>query len=411
MRAVRGARRDGESGGPIVTAGLAIATAAYLLWSTEGVSLPAPLPAGLSYRAAWIAVAALVAAVITVRSRRLRPIDLLAAVAIAAFVVSAAHESGARPMRDLELYLRAAERFVRGEVVYLATPIAVPPADQADLPFLYPPVTLPLFAALAALPPAAAVAAWGAGSLAAAVIGLRLIGVSWRWTVLLLLSPPFFHGLWAGNVAPLAFALFAAGPRLAAALPLSAVFKLYNGLTALWLVRERRWGAIAGATAIVAGAVSLSLPITGVARWAEWLDGLGHYQTSQGVVPDLLGMALPHFLPAPVALALAVAFLLAALAVGGRDSLARLGLATVVASPSLFTHGFLFALPAFLGLQVPWALAALGVVGGPAQGAAWWIPVAVVVASWTIASLRRSGSGGEVDPLAGADGPWPRRSA
>ena len=44
----------------------------------------------------------------------------------------------------------------------------------------------------------------------------------------------------------------------------------------------------------------------------------------------------------------------------GREGLARLGLASVVASPSLYIHGFVFAVPSFLRLRAEWLWLAAG---------------------------------------------------
>ena len=79
----------------------------------------------------------------------------------------------------------------------------------------------------------------------------------------------------------------------------------------------------------------------------------------------------------------------------GLDGLARFGVATVVASPSLFTHGFLVALPAFLGLRPIAALARLGFTS-VAPGLGWWLSIVLVVVASVATVLRRS-----------AGGPWP----
>lgn len=407
VRSLGGMRRLGPA--PLLSAVLAVAAASYVAWSTEGVLLPRWLPLTISYRAAWFVLTALLMAVVTVRRHALRPIDALAVLATTAMAVTSVYETGAVPMRDLEIYLRAGERFLEGEVIYLGAPVVGPPADPSELPFLYPPLTLPLFGTFALVPRPIALAVWSLGSLGVVLTGLRLVGVPWRWTAALLLWPPVFQALWAGNVAPIAFGLFAAGPRFAVGLPLSALFKLYNGLTALWLLRERRWQAALGAAALLATLVVAGLPVTGLGRWSEWLAGLGHYGASQDLVTDLYGMALPRYLPGAVALGVAAGVTVAALAPAGAASLGRLGLATVVASPSLFTHGFLFALPAFATLGLPWLLATLAVTGGPAQGLAWWLPVALVVTGWAMPSLRRVVPVDAPDPLGGAEGPWPGR--
>ena len=67
----------------------------------------------------------------------------------------------------------------------------------------------------------------------------------------------------------------------------------------------------------------------------------------------------------------------------------------MVASPSLFTHGFLVALPAFLDLRPAALWLALGITS-VAPGLGWWLAVVLVVVASVIPSLRRS-----------SGGPWP----
>ena len=51
---------------------------------------------------------------------------------------------------DMEIPLRAAERWLAGDAPYLASAFTSPPG--ATQPFLYPPYVLPFFAALSELP-------------------------------------------------------------------------------------------------------------------------------------------------------------------------------------------------------------------------------------------------------------------
>jgi hypothetical protein len=95
----------------------------------------------------------------------------------------------------------------------------------------------------------------------------------------------------------------------------------------------------------------------------------------------------------------------------GHSGLGRLGVATVVASPSLYAHGFTVALPALLELRALtfWTAIALTSVSG---GLTWFGALAIVVAAWFLPALRRSrgdlhGSAEKLHPLAGQPGPWP----
>jgi hypothetical protein len=149
--------------------------------------------------------------------------------------------------------------------------------------------------------------------------------------------------------------------------------------------------------------------LTGTGRWGEWLRGLGFYADSQQGIPTLYGFALPGFVPLPVYLALAGLAIAAAVAVRGRDSLARLGLATVVGSPSLYTHGFLTALPAFLALRSFWLWLVLAVTS-TVLGPGWWLAVAIGASAWFIPALRREAAQAEpLHPLPAGREVWPRR--
>ncbi len=367
-----------------------------------------PLIGGLPYLPVAAAVVAIVLALAIAIVGRPRPLLVIGALGYGVAIATALLETGAEPMRDLKLYLDAGRRFIDGEAVYLAAPLTAAPADPSGLPYLYPPPTLPLFAALASMPPAVSSAVWAGASLAALVVAMRAIGVSPIWLPAFLLWRPAFDGLWAGNVAPFMFVLFAIGPMVGAALPFSASFKLYNGIAALWLVRMRRWRSIAIAAAVLGVIVVATIPLTGIEMWSQWLAGLGYYQESQAAVPGLYGMSLASWLSPTVALALGIGVTALALLPAGREGLARLGLATIVASPSLFTPGFLWAVPSMASASLTLALASFVVMAGPAQWAAWWVPVILLLASWGLAVLRRPDEDrGEPDPFADRAVPWP----
>jgi hypothetical protein len=258
-------------------------------------------------------------------------------------------------------------------------------------------------------------------SIGLALTALRMFGLPWRWVVPALLWPPLFQGLWVGNVAPAALVLFALGPWLGAGLVAGAIFKSYTGIAALWLVREKRWSAIAWGAAAIAVLALLTLPLTGLDAWRAWLDGLRQYQASQPLVPVLYGFGLPKFVPFWAYAALAVLAVAAALLRPGREGLARLGTATIVASPSLWGHGLLVALPSMLTLGSPWLWLAIGFTAVP-DGLQWWWAIGLIVASWLLPSLRRPAGGGapgekatagddgmdELHPLPAGTGPWPQ---
>jgi hypothetical protein len=143
---------------------------------------------------------------------------------------------------------------------------------------------------------------------------------------------------------------------------------------------------------ILAALVLLTLPLTGLDRWTAWLDGLRWFSQSQPLVPrTFYGMAPAEYVPGAVALGAALVVIVLALLARGRTGLARVGVATVVGSPSLYAHGFTVALPALLELRamVFWtAIALTSASGGPP----WFAALGLVVASWFVPVLRRQGA-------------------
>ena len=379
----------------------------YLAWNARDRGVP--LGTGVDYLPAWaasVAVALLAASLLARRIRPtrpwLRPVETAAILAVVAMVLTDLTMTY-QPLRDLGIYLKAGQHYLAGSPVYLQAAMAARPADLTDYPFLYPPLTLPPFATLSMLPTPIAQAVWVGGSVALGSVALRVIGLPWRWTLLALAWPPLFQGLWVGNVAVPALALFALGPWLGEGLLVGSVFKSYTGLAALWLVRERRWRQIVAGVAIVAALGLFTLPLTGLAPWGAWMEGLKQYQTSAQNVPALYGFGLPRFVPFWAFVALAAAAVLAALRPSGRESLARLGTATIVASPSLWGHGLLVAVPSMLSLRAPWLWLAIGITSAP-DGLQWWWAIALIAASWLVPGMRRAeatgrGAGEAAEPL------------
>ena len=366
--------------------------------ATGGVAWPNG--SACPYWLAWLVATAIAiglatagAALLRPSSPSLRPVEALAIAAVLLMLMTDVTLAW-QPLRDLGIYLKAGHHFLDGLPVYMQAPLATQPDDRTAYPFLYPPPALPLFGLLALMPEWLARAMWVAVSVGLAVTALRLFGVPWRWAAPALLWPPLFEGVWVGNVAVPALALFAIGPRLGASLVLGAVFKPYTGLAALWLALEGRWRQLLAGIAAMALLAAATLPLTGPGAWSDWLDGLRAYQDSQPLLPGLYGFGLPRYLPYVLYVALAVAAVLAALRARGREALARFGVATVVASPSLFGHGLLVAVPAMLRLRGPWLWLALGLVSLP-HGPWLWLGVAVVAASWLVPSM------------AGTREPWP----
>ena len=384
---------------------------AYTLYATVDWDLP--WSGGPSFGPVWIVATTLAIAGWSATGRRPRA---LAAVAIgtvtAMLLTDVAYLASGRELRDLDIYLRAGDQFAAGAPVYLDHVLMERPDEPPGYPFLYPPVTLPLFAGLGALPDAVARTGWVAGSVGAAVAALRLFGLPWRWVAVLLAWPPVFQGIQVGNVAVLVALLFAAAPRWPAGLVLAPIFKIYSGLAAAWLVREGRWRALAAGIAIVAGACLATLPLTGPGRWAEWWRGLDLFRASQPFLPaSLYGFGLLFFVPGWAAIAAAGAVFAAAVHTAGRSGLARLGLATAVASPSLYSHGLIMGLPALLELRAIALWGALAITA-VSPGLGWWLAIGLTVVAWFVPTLRRdpaaAGEGAEWHPLPTGIGPWGR---
>jgi hypothetical protein len=311
-------------------------------------------------------------------------------------------------MRDLALYLRAGWFGNLGLPVYLDGPMTYLPADPTWLPFLYPPFTLPFFGALARLPWSAVAPLWIAGSVLASVAALRLFGLSWRWSLVFLLWPPFAEGLYVGNVAVPALLLFAAGLRAGAVLPLGALFKVQFGVPSLWLLRERRFAEALAGVGLLVGLGLVTLPVVGADRWSEWFAGLMNFRASEVRFPALDGQALTGWLPLLGYVAAAAIAVVIAWRATDRDGLARMGVASIIASPSLYSHGFLVGLPAFLALNRFWFWFAMACTAS-VWGSGWWVAIGVSIAAWRFPAMtHRAQPSEQLHPLQGAVGPWRR---
>jgi hypothetical protein len=291
------------------------------------------------------------------------------------------------PFSDLGIYLKAGARFATDHAVYRETPLTTIPADRSNYPYLYPPFTLPLFDLLARRSTALVEVAWTLVSIAAMLVSFRLLGIRARWWLALLLWPPVFVGLFVGNIAVVSTLLYVAAPWFGALLVVSGVFKAYSLVAAAWLVRERRWPALAIGMALLVLAALVAVPWVDAGLWPRWVAALDAFRRSEDRFVLLYGAALVRYLPFWAVVATTALCVVAAWRVRGPESLARLGIATIVAAPSLYSFGFIVALPAFLYLPLAWGWAMIAATS-VAPTAPWWIPIAVVGASWAVPELR-----------------------
>ncbi len=307
---------------------------------------------------------------------------------------------------DLHVYLGASARWLDGGQPYMTAPVTAWPASpRADF-FLYPPPLLPFFAVLSRVPEWLADAGWVAFLVACAYKSFRILGLPRIWSVALLAFPPVTIGLESGNVASLTFLLFVASVRSGGTLIVDGLFKVQTGLPALWLLRQRRWRGILAGTAVVAAIVVVTLPLVGIDSWRAWWGGLGYRAASQSSVPALYGYSYAGVLPAELFTAVSVLFVGLALLYRGRAGLAALGLASIFASPALWPHGFVFALPALFMLESGPAVWLL--LGAGAFGPNMWL---LFGGAWLAVIAARRLPSTELHPLAGTDGPWPNRLA
>jgi hypothetical protein len=189
-----------------------------------------------------------------------------------------------------------------------------------------------------------------------AAVALLPAGGTTRWATLLLagLMWPVAYSLKLGQVGPLLLLVFAIAwraidrPRpFGLATALGGLLKLQPFLLVAWAFVTRRREAVVVAAATVAIAVVITLPLVGVASWADYVALLGRVSDAVTTAHNASPGAIAYQLGASEALARAIqaASLVATLAVAvlavRRSTLAGL-MAVVVASqllsPLLWDH-------------------------------------------------------------------------
>jgi hypothetical protein len=290
---------------------------------------------------------------------------------------------------DLEIPLRAADRWMHGGVPYdLAAFEAGPGATQ---PFLYPPFTLPLFAALTYLPRAPLLLADIAIMLVAAIATCRRLQIPWLWMPLVLAWPPFAEGIVDGNVAMLMFLAFVllfyrpsggtpwhpaprdiaepteSGLLVGSLSSFIATAKVSQPHAWLFVLRYRWRAAVLGA--VVVGAIALAtVPITGLGVWGDWIAQLKRAGEGNW---DHGGFAVPRFLPPGVGLVVVAVCFVATWFAPRRDPAPWVGVLSTFGSLSLHIFGLLFLVPSMLKIPIEAALMAAIFIATYSYEGAW----------------------------------------
>jgi hypothetical protein len=296
--------------------------------------------------------------------------------------------AGYPPFVDIEIPLRAAERWLAGGEPYLASAFLAPPGYE--LPFLYPPFVLPLIAPLTLLTRELVWACWLPLCVGAALLTVRRLGAPWPAAPLLLLWPPFAEAILGGNVQLLlvaGFVLLFFGPVgrpwrpgardpaiadrpavvdgvLGAAIP---AFKLSQPHAWVALLRRRPAAALAG-LALVSGFALVTLPLVGLDLWVAWFDQL---RRAADPAWPLAGASLTAGMPAYAVLGVVIVTAGLCLVVPVARLGAWTGILTVVGAPSLRMFGVLFALPALLTIRRELALLAAAAIASYTLQGLW----------------------------------------
>ena len=316
---------------------------------------------------------------------------------------------------DLEIPLRAASHFSSGGQAYPASAMLV--EKGPDLPYLYPPFLLPLLTPIAALPRGAVTGTWLILGAMCAVWTCRRLAIPWPAVPFVLAWPPFAEGLITGNSQIFAFAAFVAlvyepadgtlrtrsflpardalNGVLAAAV---GALKVTQLLPVLFLARRRFKAAVIGLAALGA-VVVVTLLLTGISIYGDWLAQLQRAADPNWTVG---GVALGRRLGVPD-LILAAFGIALALSVRGRDAVAWLGIALLIATPSVHGYTFLFLLPGLLTIRRDWAILLATLFLGVYHAIGWWM-ACLLVAYFLIASSRWAW-------LRSVDAPLPDESA
>jgi hypothetical protein len=380
------------------------------------IELPRFLAIAIHARQIWqllLPFAALAGGLVAVRVKspaRALTLVLVAQVLVVWAAIDLRMITGWVPLYDLDIYLAAGARALAGQPVYLDHAMVELPPTAGDNTFLYPPPLIPLLEVASVLPQAAVGVAWLVVLALSGFLAFRLLGLPRHWALLLLAFPPMVVGILVGNVVNLGFLLFAMGYRYRWPLVLGVFFKVQSLIPVAWLVREQRWRAVLIGTGVAVSLVLATLPLVGIESWKAWVASLGYLRETQVNLPIYFGESIAHVLSPLAFAAVGLAAVGAALLPRGRRGLAALGVATIVASPALWPHGFLLAIPAILGSRqsaVVWLALGLPTIYGPGL----WAMTGLAVTALLVPGWGRGTVADPVHPLGGTNGPWPPEPA
>jgi hypothetical protein len=299
---------------------------------------------------------------------------------------------------DLEIPLRAAERWLAGNDPYPASAFDAP--SGPDLPFLYPPFLLPLIAPFTALPRSIVAIAWAILMVATAYWSARRLGFGVIVAAVVLLWPPYLEALLGGNIQIALFAAYvglmhgrggrqldpADRERPAAVDGLLGAFvgALKVSQVHAWVYVLRRRPAAAAIGLVAFGLLALvTLPVVGIHTWFDWLSQAGRSGDPEWLY---IGAPLSIFFGQPVAIVLTILSVLAVFVVPPGRASAWIGILTLVGAPSLHMFGLLFLLPAMRLVRREIALVAAILVASYVASFIW---VGVVLVAWSLAAMDR----------------------
>jgi len=164
--------------------------------------------------------------------------------------------------------------------------------------FRYAPPFVLLFAPLRLLPLEVVMVGWAVLQLVA------LWSINRRWFLALVLFPPVWVDLNAGNVNIFLAAMIVAGWRYPGAWVFGLLSKITPGVGIVWFAVRRDWRALAWIAGVTAGVVAASLLVQGPGIWGDWFASLQRMSTMP-IAPGALPIPV---VPRVIAAALLVAW-------------------------------------------------------------------------------------------------------